>query len=540
MNQYFEYIVIGSGPCGAQAAQTLVEAGKNIAVLDVGFTDEHYKKLVPDDDFENIRRNDTSQHRYLLGDQFEAIPLDDLKVGAQLTPPRKYIIKDVNKLIPLDSETFVPMESLAYGGLGSGWGLGCYVYSDKELEKTGLDVKELKKGYEVVSERIGISCGNDDTTPYTTAHLRNILPPLKMDNSAKILYNKYLKRRETFAKKNIFIGNPPMAMLSIDYKNRKKTEYKDMDFYSDGSWHAYRAWMTIEELKKYGNFKYIDKTLVLRFKEEVDRVVVEAKNIDTDEPVSFYCKKLLIATGPLGSARIVMRSFEGKIKRLPVLCNPYTYMPCIHLNMLGKPLDRFKSSMGQAVMFYDRNKNNDDVACVALITYRSLLINKLIKEAPVSLSDGRVIMQYLQSAFIIAGIHHPDERSNEKYLELHKDDFSYTGDKLFAHYSLSKEEMKKIKNNEIVIKRALRKLGCYPVMRMDPGYGSSIHYAGSLPFSDNKEEFGTTAFDGKLNGTQNVFIADGSGFLYLPAKGITLTIMANAYIVANKAMKTDE
>jgi hypothetical protein len=76
-------------------------------------------------------------------------------------------------------------------------------------------------------------------------------------------------------------------------------------------------------------------------------------------------------------------------------------------------------------------------------------------------------------------------------------------------------------------------------MRHDPGYGSSIHYAGTIPFSE-KEEYGTTAFNGKLNQTKNVYIADASGFRFLSAKGITFSIMANAHIVANNAMKEDE
>ena len=495
MNRDCDYIVIGSGPSGAQAAQTLSEGGKNVTMIDVGFRDEKYAGLVPDDDFENLRKNDKSQYSYFFGNSFETIPLDEAKVGAQLTPPRKHLIKGVDKYIPLESKTFVPMESLAYGGLGAGWGLGCYVYSDAELLKAGLDKDTFKNAYEVMSERIGISCANDNAAPFTTAHLKNILPPLKMDNSSEKLYNKYLSKKENFAGKNIFVGNPAMAMLSVDYKNRKKTEYKDMDFYSDQGWTAYRAWMTIEELKKNKNFTYIEKTLVLHFSEKDDRAIVEAKNIDNNETITFTCKKLLIAVGPLGSARLVMRSFPENVKQLPVLCNPYTYMPCIHLRQLGKPLDRFKSSQGQAVMFYDINGKNDDVVTVALFTYRSLMLYRLVKEAPIDLEGGRIIMQYLQSAFMIAGIHHPDNPSTDKFLELQKDINSFTGDKLFAHYALSTEENNKVKSNEKTVRKALRQLGCYPVMRLDPGYGSSIHYAGTVPFSKD-EKYGTIAYNG--------------------------------------------
>ena len=539
MDNIYEYIVIGSGPAGVHAAQTLVEAGKNVAVIDVGFNDEHYAKLVPDDDFENIRKNDPSQFRFFLGDKFESINLNDLNAGAQLTPPRKHLIKDVDKFLPVISDTFKPMESLAYGGLGAGWGLGCYVYSNYEIEESGLEADSLYKAYEVISNRIGISSCKDDASEYTSGNLNNILPPLQMDTSIKKLYQKYLQQKEKFLNKNIYFGHPALAMLSVDYKNRRKTEYKDMDFYSDHNWHAYRAWMTIEELRKYPNFRYLNNLLAINFKEENGYVIIEGKDVSTNEGFSFQCKKLLLATGPLGSARIVMRSFPKEISRLPLLCNPYAYVPCINLSMLGKPLERFKSSMGQAVMLYDKDKTCENISSVSLFTYRSLLIHKLIKEAPLNLSDGRKIIQFLQSSFVIAGILHTERFSEKKYLEMVKDESAYTGDKLAAHYELALDEKQKVKSNERIIKSALRSLGCYPAMRHDPGYGSSIHYAGTIPFSE-KEEYGTTAFNGKLNQTKNVYIADASGFRFLSAKGITFSIMANAHIVANNAMKEDE
>ncbi len=47
----------------------------------------------------------------------------------------------------------------------------------------------------------------------------------------------------------------------------------------------------------------------------------------------------------------------------------------------------------------------------------------------------------------------------------------------------------------------------------------------------------TLAPDGRLHGTANVWVADGSGFRFLPAKGVTLTLMANAHRVAEAASR---
>lgn len=532
MSKIHEYIVVGSGPSGAMAAKTLVDAGKSVKLLDVGEKDEKYHKLVPDKDFISIRKEENEQEKYLLGDDFEAIPWDEVKVGAQLTPSRKAMIKNVEKLTPLLSDTFLPMESLAYGGLGTGWGLGSYVYSPKELEKAGLNPKEMLAAYQCIADRIGISVGDDDVTKFVVDGLQNLLPPLKMDNSLSKLYESYKKKKSSFNEKHLFMGSPPVAFLSEDFKGRKKTSYNDMDFYTDKEKAAYRSWITIDELKTKNNFQYKDKCLVLKFR-EVDGVVeISAKRTDTNEIEIIRCKKLLLATGALGTARIVLRSFEGKLSRLPVLCNSYAYMPCLYPKMARIPLDQRKTSMAQAIMIYDVDGKNDDLVTAVFFTYRSLLLFKLIKEAPLNFRDGRKIMQFLQSAFVIAGIHHPDTFSSEKYLEMRKSEDSFTGDILFAHYSLNDNEKLIIKTREKVIKESLRRLSCFPIKRMDPGHGSSIHYAGTLPFSENENELGKINPNGKLNGTSCVYVADGSGFTYLPAKGITLTLMANAHNVA--------
>ena len=60
-----------------------------------------------------------------------------------------------------------------------------------------------------------------------------------------------------------------------------------------------------------------------------------------------------------------------------------------------------------------------------------------------------------------------------------------------------------------------------------PGHGANIHYAGTFPIRSNGGDL-TCDDESRLRGTRSVYLADGSVFPWLPAKGLTFTLMANA------------
>jgi hypothetical protein len=525
-----DYIVVGSGMTGAHAAQTLVEAGCNVLMLDVGFRDTSYSGVVPDDDFLSIRMKDEAQHRYFLGNDFEGIPWG--KISHSLTPPRQFIIKDADKWLPFKSQTFNLIESLSYGGRGSGWGAGCAKYPSWELKKMGLIPEEINKAYEVIAGRIGVAACDDDASPYCSGGLRTRLPVMRMDKSIGYLYQAYLKQRRQMNASGFYMGKNPIAVLTEDWPERKSTKYKDMEFWTDHDSSVYRPWMTVDMLKTKSNFTFYGNCLVLKFKDEETRVCVNVRRIDNNQLDSFYCKKLVLACGAMSTARIVLRSGPSGA-RVPVLTNPNSLVLCLNWRMLGDILEPLRTSLGQLEMFFDENNNHEDVRMVSFFTYRSLLLFKLIKEMPFNMADSLKMIRALHSSFVIATVNHPDHQSLEKYIELDKNDESRTGDRLRIVYHLSEDEKVNIERNERKIMNAFRRLGIFPLKKQQLEHGSTMHYAGTLPFS-NKQHLNTLSPEGRLNGTRNVYVADSSGFLYLPANGLTFTSMANAHLVAKR------
>jgi choline dehydrogenase-like flavoprotein len=509
------------------AAQTLVESGARVHMLDAGVTDEKYKDLIPEAsvDFAAARQTDTEQSRYLLGDEFEVLGEGGVATGAQLTPPRMHIAKNI--LSATKSSNFFSLESFAYGGLGAGWGLGCCIFSDAELGKCGLDAAEMKEAYQVVADRIGMSGSHDDASPYTCGTLEHVMPSIEMDANGKTIFQTYTKKKSALLAQGFYLGRPSLALLTQDKDERKKYAYRDLDYYSDKEESAYRPWITVNQLKKKENFTYTNNALVIAFRETNEGTQVEALDITTNKKVFFSCKKLILAAGVLQTARIVMRSQGGE--RLPLLCNPYHYIPSLTWGMLGKQLGEKKIGFAQLSLFYDKTGNNDDVAMASIYSYNELMMFRVIRQLPLNFKDARVLLQYLMPALTIYGIHYPQASRENKYIELKENTLSAT-------YLLSDEEKAEIKRKEKQFLNAIKKLGSFPLKVIDPGMGASIHYAGTLPFSAEAKKFSLSP-TGQLSGTSRVFVADGSGFAYLPAKGPTFSLMANAHRVADHALK---
>lgn len=536
----YDYIVVGSGCSGAMAAQTLIEAGKNVAMLDVGEANPDYASLVPDEDYLTLRKTDPNQYKYLIGDQAQGIVISDAGKGAQVTPGRGNMLQSTDKLIPLRSKTFSPLESLGYGGLGIGWGLQCWQFSRKELDMCGLDTERMIQAYETVAGRIGISGTNDAAARYTLGELKNYYPSPKADRNMRRIYEKYQTKKEVFDEAGMVMGRTPLALITQPKNGREPYAYRDMDFYDDNGASAWRPWVTVNQLRTNPQFTYVKNFLALSFRDTKDGAVIEGLDTATNKRVSFGCKKLILATGALGTARIALRSLgTPQHQKIPFLCNPYTYVPCVQPAFFGAGVEQHKIGFGQVSAFLTEEKERQDTSILTLYSYQSLMLFRVIQQAPLNFIDAREMLRYLSPGLVVTGIQHSDKTTPYKYLRLIKNAKTITGDELEAYYEQSPEELADQKRRENIYIKMLRKVGLYAVKRMNPGNGSSVHYAGTLPFSDTEKPLGLSP-SGRVHHTKNVYVADSSGFNFLPARGLTFSILANAHITAQNVLQEKE
>jgi choline dehydrogenase-like flavoprotein len=174
-----------------------------------------------------------------------------------------------------------------------------------------------------------------------------------------------------------------------------------------------------------------------------------------------------------------------------------------------------------------------DYVLAQIYSYRSLLLFRLLKDIPLPPRYGLLFLRLLATAFTCVNIHFPDRPSSDRWIQLEARE---PGDILRAGASYSAAETAWIQRQESRMLRFLAGLRCIPMGVNKPLHGASIHYAGTLPYSAEERPY-TTAPDGKLHGAANVYVADGASWRFMPAKGLTLTLMANARRVAAQALR---
>jgi hypothetical protein len=521
-NQTFDVIVVGSGPAGAHAAYPLVEAGLNVAMIDGGVEPKTRSKEIFDDDFEGIRNTDKNQYKLFLGESLSGIAPEkgkEVHVISMTGGGREYV-SDNTDLLPINEEGVQVVQSLAKGGLSEIWAALCDVFDKEELEAVGLPVNEMKKNYQEVMDRIGMS-GVSETY--------SLQEPLEINNHAKSIFKKYAELNDQ--KKDGFVALHPMhAVITEPFKGRKPFAYKDLEYAANVGNSIYRPRFTIEELEKSNNFSYFPQKIVEKISKEGDIRKVEVKTFDGREE-SFTSTFVVLAAGSLNSTRILLKSFSLIDTKVPFITKTHFIIPSINLKTLGKKDDRRQSSLCQLIIKDNNEKTSFSNKIFAQFhTYKSFLLHRLVKYIPLPATEAMSFLSMVAPSFIILDVRFPSlEDKNLTSAHLKEDGSIY----IEGNEVTTKGQKKRLRS----FKRLLLRLGLLPLRTIRHPFGSTAHYAGGIPIGKEGDFPLTSDSLGRLNEDKKIYIADSATWKMLPAKAPTLTIMANANRIGRELLK---
>jgi choline dehydrogenase-like flavoprotein len=490
----FDIIIVGSGPSGVISAQSFIDKGYAVCLLDTGVDGT---TTIP---FKHFSEQLTCEAQLFYPPDDDSLSAES--GGAQVTKARAHLLNHVVEYLKVDSPNFSPFQTLATGGLSAAWGAACFTYTDSDLKRASLS--NLDPHYEAVAKLIGIS----GPTKSHFCSIKNKQKPAMLDHNGQSLLNH---RTKAFT-----LEQSSMALLTDPLNGRSPNPHFDMDFYSNFGDSIFRSDCLLKTLTQHSNFTRIACALVTNFKETAEQVEVKYLDIKTSTTQQVKAGKLVICAGAINSYRLVANSLQIFNRSNPILCNPYVHIPAIHLPNLGKKGAHHRHSLSQ--LFGEFHKI--DNMTLQFYSYRSLLLSRLMAQTPMPAFFARLFWRSLVESLVIVGAHISDDGKSPRSIQAIpcevlpglKIDFPTPAIK--GTFSLAGN---------------LLKLGCMPMGILKTKMGASIHYAGTIPISaPGQYPIGMNA-QGLIHNTQNVYVFDSSGWTYLPSRGLTFTIMANAH-----------
>lgn len=516
----FDILIIGSGPAGVSSA--LAIENKKVAIVDVG----HVAASTPFNIHNNLytsKEQGQDVFAELIGDHFCGVEnIFNKNLSPKLKSPQMRFITDVPnfKESAFDVDGFYPVMSYAAGGLANAWGAGVFEFNSSDLKGFPCTVEELKPYYQTLSDHIGISGSNEDDLVDIWGRQNELQEPLSLSPMSLELLRKYSKNKKLFYQSGFRIGRPRLAILTRQHNGRAPFANKNLEFFKPNDSAIYHPGYTLQELIKKDKITYIPHHFVTHFSQIENGVEVFAKNTTTGVWTSLKAKKIIMAAGAISSAAIVLRSFKDVQTKLPLMDNAIAFLPIIFPRLLGTPVQSQFYSGAELCIYKEQTQESSSIQA-SFYSLAGVMRSDLVREFPFSWKGNMWATRYLSPAVGVAQFFMPDTRAIENSMQINSDDgviLKYTSKKQFQ--------------TEGQFARVLRKAGLlsFSFLAKKPIAGSSIHYAGTLPY--NTTDKYSTDKNGLLAGTKNIYIADAAVFPSLPSKNLTYTIMANAMRVA--------
>jgi choline dehydrogenase-like flavoprotein len=531
-------VIVGSGATAVHFAQTALEMGRRVVMLDVGHAASAH--ALPDASLNQLKSQLEDPAGYFLGENFESVILPDDDSEFYGFPPSKSYVFQGLKDYAVESKGFAPLMSFATGGLAQAWTGGCYPFNEGELEAFPFGWAEMAPAYGEVAARIGVSGAiQDDLSPYYPAH-DGLMAPVNLDAHSEQLFRAYQRRRHKLNESHgFFMGRARIAALSHNLHGRKACSFTGRCLWGCPSGAFYTPSITLAHCRAQEGFEYIGGVRVEAFRyDDANRVThVSLRDAESGALIEREVGALVLTAGALASSRIVLESLHraGVRVELPGLMdNRQVLMPFVNLARVGAAFDERSYQYHQLAVGAPGAEPFDYVHGL-VTTLTTGVAHPLVQSLPVGARAGVGLFRNIRAALGLLNINFPDKRRDENRLALEVD--SSGRSRLLVNYMPDASEAERVRPMIRRFRNFLLALGCVAppnMTRMRP-MGASVHYAGTLPMLAEGGDF-TTDASGRCRPFENLIVADGSTFPALPAKNLTFTLMANSTRIARAAL----
>lgn len=528
-------VVIGSGASAVHCALSALEAGAAVTIVDVGYpppTPQH-----PEVSFEALKDALDDPVDYFLGGG-RGVVYPGVTSSYYGHPPSKDYVFAVPEGFKPKMEHMRPAFSFARGGLAGAWTAGAYQWTQADLAQFPFSCDTLEPFYRTITQRIGVTGAPDDLDPYLPIGSDH-LPPLPLDAHSEHLLERYRANRSRSQDDGFILGRSRVATLSKPVGTRQPCQQLGRCLWGCPTWSLYHPAVTLEECQLREMFEYRPGHYVTHLEYDSDGTVncAVANDLASGTTTRIEGDRFVLAAGGLNSTKIYLESWYRatgeQLTLTGLMDNRQVHVPFLSPKMIGQAVEQSSYQFHHLAFALPGSGTRAHVHG-QITTLKAASIHPILGGIPVGLRLALQIFQTVRAGLGVANVNLPDERRPESRVTLDPGT-GLTGGQLDIRYVAAMDEAVTRGRAVAKVKHALRTLGCWipPGMTRVLPMGTSAHYAGTLPMTDEIGEH-TADPDGRLRNFRNLFIADGAGFPVLPAKNLTLTLMANAARIGSR------
>ncbi len=439
-----------------------------------------------------------------------------------------YVYRDTDALQPVVTEGVDAYRALASGGLSALWGAAILPYSDADFDGWPVTAAAMHRHYVSALQLTGLAADDDGLARIYPLHV----PPtatLDVSAQARALMSRMAQHAEPLRRRHVYFGKARLA-VGESSGDVRSCVHCGMCLYGCPYGLIYSARTTLRtRLAPSERFRYVPGVIVRTLTEGPGRVTIEGVARDTRQPHRVDASRVYLATGALASTAILLASLRDQAAPVTFAQSDHFLLPMLlqkaprgaaheRLHTLSQifleVLDPEISRRGVHLQIYTYNDLYTRMAQEKLGR-----LYPLVAPAVARLIDRvAVVKGYLHSAES-AGIRATLESGSDARLRLSAVP-NPSADRAIGAVTR-------------LLSRSRGEIGATPIrLGLRKGLpGSGVHVGGSFPMRQRPGALQTDVL-GVPTGFTRVHVVDATTFPTMPAAPPTLTIMANAFRIA--------
>jgi len=520
--------VVGSGPAGVSAAYGLLRKGFAVTMLDVGFRLESERQQIVD--------------RLAAGmpETWDEKDLEDLRsftkarVGSlpqKLVYGSDFPYRAPSNLVQFDQRGSDLLISHALGGLSTTWGANVLPFLAQDIVDWPIGLAELDPYYRTVFGFVDLAAREDRLSQLFPLHT-NRYQPLRLSRQAEALLANLEQYRETLTRRGFEFGQSRLAVRTYPKGGDAGCVYCGLCLYGCPYGLIYCSAQALPELQKFPNFKYLPGYYVDQVVESPSGATIHARRVADGQTQEFSAERVFLGCGTVSTTRIVLESLSAWGREILLRDSQYFLTPLLRFHATPDVTTERLHTLSQVCLPLRDPALSPRSIQLLLYTY-----NDLYRRALETILPFRSVRNSLLSrALIVQGYLHSED---SPALAMHLARATGTGPTRVVL------EGRPNPRTRPMIRKVLRRLRAIapclgsvmmPFMTHVGAPGKSYHVGASLPMRERPGDFECDVL-GRPSGLTRVHVIDASCFTSVPATNVTLTVMANAYRIADQSVE---